>query len=307
MLGDLGNDTLDRAGLAMTSFMAVTALTCCMAVLATMWLDGGTGVDTLFGGAGDTVYGGSSAGDIDVLNLTAYGWSNVNILPDPMNPLNGIIQILDPTTHAVIGTLTYYNIEKLLVCFAADTRILAEHGEVAVQDLVAGDRVRTRDHGLQTLRWVGRRDLGLGEMIAGPHLRPIQISAGALGQGLPLQDLVVSPQHRLLMSGWRAEMLFGEGEVLVAATHLTHLKGIKRLPAKPVSYFHLLFDAHEIVLSNGLWSESFQPAQRSLDAMDAPQREEVLQLFPELGGVKAHYPAARPTLKGFEAKVLLPG
>jgi hypothetical protein len=155
------------------------------------------------------------------------------------------------------------------------------------------------------LRWVGRRDLGLGDLIAGPHLRPIRISKGALGAGLPVEDLTVSPQHRIFFSGWRAEMLFGEPEVLIAATHLTHLPGIFQLPAKPVSFFHLMFDTHELVLSNGTWTESFQPAERTLSEMDESQRAELFELFPELNTERPSYPAARVTLKGFEAKLLM--
>ena len=263
------------------------------------YLDGGDGRDTLFGGIGDTVFGGAAGDDNDVLNLESYGWSNINIIPDALDPENGIIQILDPLTGAVIGTLTYYNIETFLVCFATGTQILTKRGEVAVENLRQGDLIRTRDHKWQPLRWIGRRDLGLGDLIVGPHLRPIRIAAGALGAGLPLHDLTVSPQHRMLVTGWRAEMLFGEPEVLIAATHLTHLPGIAQLPAKPVSFFHLMFDAHELVLSNGTWSESFQPAQRTLSEMDADQRAELFELFPDLNSEKPDYPAARVTLKGF--------
>ncbi len=304
LLGGAGNDMLD-GGVGNDILLGGDGMDTLVGGGGADYLDGGSGRDTLFGGIGDTVFGGGTGDDNDILNLTEYGWQNVTIIPDPLDPENGIIQIFDPVTHVLIGTLTYYNIETMLVCFAAGTKILTKKGEVAVEDLRVGDLVRTRDHKLQRLRWIGRRDLGLGEMIAAPQLRPVRICKGALGKGLPLADLTVSPQHRMLVSGWRAEMLFGEAEVLVAATHLTHLPGITHLPARPVSYFHLLFDAHELVLSNGSWSESFQPAQRSLDDMDADQRRELFTLFPALAAEKIDYPAARVTLKGFEAKVLL--
>ena len=120
-----------------------------------------------------------------------------------------------------------------------------------------------------------------------------------------MQDLTVSPQHRMLIGGWRAEMLFGEPEVLIAANHLTGLPGIAQIPARAVSYFHLLFDTHQLVLSNGTWSESFQPAEHSLSEMDDAQKAELFALFPNLAGPEIDYPAARVTLKSFEAKVLL--
>lgn len=269
-------------------------------------LDGGAGNDTMFAGIGDSVYGGALLGEQDVLDLSVYGWENVTLVPDTLNPLNGIAQIYDPLTGALLGTLSYFNIAQVLVCFAAGTLILTQKGEVPVERLKAGDLVRTRDHKLQPLRWVGRKDLGLGDVIAGPHLRPVKIAKGALGDGLPLAELAVSPQHRMLVGGWRAEMLFGVAEVLVPAVQLTHLPGVTRAAPRPVSYYHLLFDRHELVLSNGTWSESFQPAERTLAEMDEGPRRELLARFPDLAGPGIDYPAARMTLKGFEARALLP-
>jgi hypothetical protein len=115
---------------------------------------------------------------------------------------------------------------------------------------------------------------------------------------------MVSPQHRMLVSTARAEMLFGEAEVLVAAVHLVGRPGITRARVAQVSYIHLLFDQHEIILADGVWTESFQPGTATLDGMDAPQRAEVLALFPQLAW-GALFPAARITLKAHEARVLL--
>ena len=71
-----------------------------------------------------------------------------------------------------------------------------------------------------------------------------------------------------------------------------------------VTYIHLLFDAHEIINADGVWTESFQPADRTLRHMDQKQRAEIETLFPELDAV-AGFPAARLTLKAHEAQVLL--
>ncbi|MFM7655029.1 MAG: Hint domain-containing protein, partial [Paracoccaceae bacterium] len=178
-------------------------------------------------------------------------------------------------------------------------------GEVAVEDLRPGDRVVTRDNGLQELRWVGSRSLSLADLIVNPALRPVGIAAGALGHSLPERPMMVSPQHRMLMEGARAEMLFGEAEVLVAATHLTALEGVEVKLTAGVRYIHVMFDRHEIICANGAWTESFQPAMRMLDAMETAQAEEVKALFPELADEEFDYPAARMTLKAHEAKVLL--
>jgi hypothetical protein len=77
------------------------------------------------------------------------------------------------------------------------------------------------------------------------------------------------------------------------------------MPADGVTYVHILFDRHEIVLSDGIWTESFQPAERTLSALDQAARDEVLQLFPELADNKDAFPSARLSLKAHEAKVLI--
>lgn len=78
-----------------------------------------------------------------------------------------------------------------------------------------------------------------------------------------------------------------------------------RCPPKGVTYVHILFDRHEIVLSDGLWTESFQPAERTLSALDQATRDEVLELFPQLADNADAFPSARLSLKAHEARVLI--
>jgi Ca2+-binding RTX toxin-like protein len=274
-------------------------------------ISGGIGNDTIVigtgtDGFGDTAAGDENTGDFDVLDLTAWGWALTNVIYDPLNAENGTVQFLD-SNGAVIGTMTFTGIEQVIPCFTPGTLISTERGEVAVEDLRAGDRVVTRDNGLQTLRWVGSKRLSLADLIVNPALRPVEIGAGALGHGLPTRPMRVSPQHRIVIEGARAEMLFGEPEVLVAATHLTSLPGVEVKLSAAVRYVHVMFDRHEIICANGAWTESFQPAQRMLEGMDRAQADEVLALFPELAGQEFDFPAARLTLKAHEARVLLRG
>ncbi|EEW25160.1 type I secretion target repeat-containing protein [Rhodobacter ferrooxidans] len=170
-----------------------------------------------------------------------------------------------------------------------------------------GDLVLTRDHGLQPVRWVGAKRLDTAVLAADPRLQPILIEKGALGAGLPERDMMVSRQHRMLVCGPKAELLFGSDEVLVRAAHLTVLPGVRALALPDVTYLHILFDRHEVVLADGAWSESFQPGDRSLGAMDADQRAELQAIFPEMAApeMPVQFESARITLKSFEAKVLL--
>lgn len=195
----------------------------------------------------------------------------------------------------------------IVPCFTPGTLIATTKGECRIEDLQPGDRVITRDNGVQAIRWIGKRTLEAGELAAAPEMRPVLIGAGALGGALPCQEILVSPNHRMLVTSDKAELLFGQREVLVAAKHLTSQEGIDRVEAPSVTYIHLMFDQHEIVLSNGTWSESFQPGDQSLRGIDRQQREEILTLFPELAeetGLEA-YGAARMSLKAHEVTSLL--
>src|SRR5690606_34439686 len=108
----------------------------------------------------------------------------------------------------------------------------------------------------------------------------------------PARDMRVSPQHRILLDGPRAEMLFGEPEVLVAAIHLCGRMGIRQELSPGIDYIHVMFEQHQILCSDGIWSESFQPASRMVDGMDLAQRDEILALFPELEQTSVAFPAA---------------
>lgn len=267
-------------------------------------LTGGDGSDIFYAGLGDTINGDESGDEIDVIDLTGLGPHR--IVRDPLNPENGVIQFLD-MFGAVTGTITFFNIETVIACFTPGSLIATEAGEVAVERLQPGDRVLTRDSGMQPIRWIGTRRLSIGELIVDPALQPIRIRAGALGAGVPERDMMVSRQHRMVITGPWAELMFGSDEVLVRAVHLLGHPGIEAVTLKTVTYIHLLFDRHELVMADGAWSESFQPGDRCMAGMDSPERDELLKLFPELAGqqMPARFESARMTLKSHEARVLL--
>jgi hypothetical protein len=169
-----------------------------------------------------------------------------------------------------------------------------------------GDYVVTRDNGLQEIRWIGCRTMTATDFAETPQFRPVEIKRGALGLGLPERDMKVSPNHRVLIASDHAELLFEEREVLVPAKHLVGQDGVSVSKEEQTTYFHIMFDQHEVILSDGAWTESFQPGDMSLAGVDAEQREELFRIFPELKHKKGQdaYVTARKSLKAYEARLL---
>ncbi|KUF12003.1 Hint domain-containing protein [Pseudoponticoccus marisrubri] len=184
----------------------------------------------------------------------------------------------------------------LVLCFARGTLIECPDGPRYIETLRAGDAVTTLDHGPQPIRWIG----GTRLEATGPNA-PVEIGAGELGN---LRALRVSQNHRLLVRGARAELLFGEPEVLVAAKHLVDGKGIRLVEGGTVDYYHFLFDRHEIVFAECCPAESLFLGAQTLDSVEQGARDEIIALFPELQGHGDTLQTARPALRAFEAQAL---
>ncbi|SMX30133.1 Hemolysin, plasmid [Pelagimonas phthalicica] len=294
-------------------------------------LTGGDGADTMMGGAGndvlnvgsgDDAQGGDGddtfnvgASDVSGGNLTIVGGESGETAGDTLNVTGPATITMTGTESGTVewldgSTLSFSEIEQVnyVPCFTPGTLIKTVEGEVNVAEIRQGDVILTRDNGYQTVRWAGAKVLRGDEIACNPSLQPIRIARGALGKGMPERDMIVSPQHRVVMSGYAIELLFGEDEVLVAATHLVGRPGITReCPEAGVTYVHFMFDRHELVMSDGTWTESFQPGDLSLAGLDMDQREELLMLFPQLVSPMGReaFGAARMSLKAYQARLLI--
>ena len=184
-------------------------------------------------------------------------------------------------------------------CFVAGTLILTPDGEVPVETLEPGDLVTTHDDGPQPVRWIGQR-----RVPAKDNLAPICIKANTFGSH---RELLVSPQHRILISDSLAELLFGEAEVLIAAKDLVNDYTVRAREGGMVDYVHILFDRHQVVFSEGLATESFLPGPQTTRSFERECVEEICSIFPELNPDTGlgYSPAARRTLRAYEARVLI--
>ena len=227
-----------------------------------------------------------------VVTLNADGTLTI-LADDDEESVNFTYTIHSTSGDSDVGYITLHTVP----CFVAGTMIATPGGERPVESLAPGDLVCTLDEGPQPLRWIGRRTVP-----ASGDQAPIAISAGAFGDH---GRLVVSPLHRILLRHGLAEMLFGAGEVLVAARDLVNDLTVRPMPGGWVDYVHILFDRHQIVTSNGMATESFLPGPQTADAYEAAMIAEICALFPEFDPATGcgYSAAARPTLKSYEARL----
>jgi Hint domain-containing protein len=281
---------------------------------ATAGADSGTAQDiTVDGGAIDsfrfyyddniTIAGNTET--IKTFQLTINGTTRSFVMNDDGSTIAGAGAGVgfSLNTYANYTALDYTD----LPCFVRGTRIRTDKGQRSIETLKVGDLVGTLDHGLQPIRWIGSSALSMRDLLAQPQMRPIRIEADAFGQGLPSRELRVSPQHRCMLSGWEVELHFGMAQMLAPAKSLVGRNGVsKEQGFDGVEYFHIMFDSHEIIFSEGLPTESFLVGDTIRDNMDQAQLDEILALFPELAmdqSSKVCTPV-RPILRSFEVAAI---
>lgn len=187
------------------------------------------------------------------------------------------------------------------ICFAKGTRIATQTGPRRVQDLRVGDYVLVRGGQFCQVRWIGVRRCGPDDLHHKPQLRPVKIRAGAMGNGLPLRDLRVSRQHRLMLSPPGAQGVCGGSDVLVAAIHLVGRAGIavdQRCDA--VEYFHILLDQHHLLYAEGCLAESLLLGPEARRSLPYRSLVEIAFLMPDRSA-----PPALPTPKGHALRRVL--
>ena len=292
-------------------------------------LDGGAGNDLVFGGGGDdtitigqgdTLFGGDGD-DLFVLEDYATPGGTITLSGGEGNETNGDTLFLTPdvgNTDITFtneddaagglsgffttpdGTLVNFSEIENIICFTPGARILTPRGLRRVESLRAGDLVITRDNGPQPVRWTGSRTVPGIERFA-----PIHVTAHVLDGAT--RPLLVSPQHRFLFTGYKAELLFGCDEVLVSAKHLVDGRDVTEAPQAEVTYIHVMLDRHEVIYAEGAATESFHAGDVGLAAISDQSREEMFRIFPQLRSHPESYgPTARPCLKRHEARLLQP-
>lgn len=233
--------------------------------------------------------GALSPGDYTV-TISPSGNLIVTLLPGVVVPAGGTSMSLIVSASAGNGNgnngslgVTVSVLGGAVPSFVRGTLIRTSFGQVAVEHLRTGDIIRTLDQGDQPIRWIGHRKFDSIDLTINPNFRPIRIAQGALGNEMPTQDLLVSPQHRILVRSAIAKRMFGSDEVLIAAKKLLALDGINYAEdVETVEYFHFMFERHQIVFSNDAPTESMLAGAEALNALTGDAKAEIFAIFPEL-------------------------
>lgn len=191
--------------------------------------------------------------------------------------------------------------DLICISFGAGTRIsLSDGRQVPIESLRPGDRVLTRDHGPQPLRWIGRATLrGTGS------LAPVVITSGALGNE---GDLVVGQHHRIFIYQHRRSALTEMPELLVQARYLVDGERVILRPGGFVDYYALAFDRHEIVYAQGIPCESLMVTELTVARLPEALATELQARFPRMAQAQ-HYgqDASRRLLDAMGRKALFQG
>lgn len=231
----------------------------------------------------DILLGDGSTLSVPVLVLQAAN-GDVFITEFPANPLDGLaIQSIDlvslNTSDAAGINQGASNMQGTTsVCFAAGTLIATPAGDVPVETIKSGDLVTTLDHGPQPVRWVHSDTCHLDGFAL--DAKPILIAAGSLGAGRPAADMIVSPQHRILLGGGGQLQQHFKTQVFAPAKSLTSLPGIRHLNGKQqITWVHFACDRHEVVFANGCLTETLLLGPMVLKSMSGPKRRVLRKIF----------------------------
>jgi Hint domain len=136
---------------------------------------------------------------------------------------------------------------EMVICYLRGTNILTPTGERRIEALQPGDLVITHSSGARSIKWIGEQSFSGRSVTKNRDRLPVKIEAGALGEYLPLRDLYVSPGHSILI-----------GTILVLARDLINGVTITQPDRAEDTHYHLMeLDAHDCVIAEGVWAETF--------------------------------------------------
>ncbi|PZX48186.1 Hint domain-containing protein [Roseinatronobacter thiooxidans] len=203
----------------------------------------------------------------------------------PLNPMR------PDTGYALIAlqeTASALRMSELVQgCFGTGARVSMEDGSLcAVEDLQTGMDIRTRDHGPQTLRWIGQIT-----MRAHGPFAPVTFAPNVLGN---LGALTLGPLQRIFLYQRGEDRLGTRAEVLIQAQTLVDGRRVLQREGGFVTYYHLAFDDHQIIYVEGIPVESMLVSRATLARLPEVLAQDLSRRFPHLNQ-RAHFAQDLPS------------
>lgn len=196
--------------------------------------------------------------------------------------------------------------EGAFAALARGTIIATEHGPVAIEDLVPGVKVETRDAGYQEVTWIGTMPIGPNAPLAHMPPRLFRIPVDALGPSRPMPDLMLAPHARLLhRSPKMREMLQTDSALTNICAFEDGFSVVRVAPASTVNVYHLAFAEHQILRANGVEIESFHPGVTLGQQLSGESLRLFLSLFPQVESQADFGPLIAPRLSAEQYESLL--
>ena len=185
--------------------------------------------------------------------------------------------------------------ENAFAAFGRGAILQTDHGPMAIEDLLPGDRVMTTYHGLQTLMWKGAMTLSPSQSESATMTR---ITSDALGLGRPAMDLVLGPSARILHKSPAIKALTGTTEALIPIRDFVDGNQLIALhPMSRVQVYQIGFARHTCVNVNGVVVETLHPGPAHLFNLRAEMQQHFQALFPHVQTPAAFGPMAAPRLR----------
>lgn len=203
---------------------------------------------------------------------------------------------IDDFTRIVPATPVF---EDAFSALARGTLLHTDRGQIAVEDLLPGDKVRTMDAGFQTLLWRGKTVISSRAQGQDPEMAQLtRIAADALGVARPMPDLILGPRSRLVHRAAGVRVLTGQDTALVPARDFIDGVNVVSLsPPTTVPVFHLGFAEQHLLVANGVEVESYHPGPAHLIGLRGEMLSLFLSCFPHVNSIEAFGPPALPRLR----------
>lgn len=189
--------------------------------------------------------------------------------------------------------------ESAFAAIARGTILATEEGPVAIEDLVPGVKIETRDAGYQPLMWIGSTTIAPNLPLADFPARLFRVPVDSFGPSRPMPDLMLAPHARLLHRSPKMRDMFGYEAALTTVPAFEDGYSVIRVaPASPVNVYHLAFRDHQIVRANGLEIESYHPDPDLTRQISGDSVRLFLSFFPYLETLADFGPLIAPRLTG---------